>query len=95
MNTSLVRWKFYHVECKSLSAGKEEDGYEMSDLLVVKVKDGINVKDDLMDYLRKEILKQRETGVVVLPWFLDTIVVPEDTEMELQFKTEVEHLYES
>lgn len=67
----------------------------MSDLLVVKVKDGINVKDDLMDYLRKEILKQRETGVVVLPWFLDTIVVPEDTEMELQFKTEVEHLYES
>ena len=60
----------------------------MSDLLVVKVKTGINIKADMMGYWRKEILKQKETGVVVLPWFLDVIVVPEDT--EIQFKTEDE-----
>ena len=54
----------------------------MSDLLIVKVKSGINVKADLMDYWRKEILRQKETGVVMLPWFLDAVVVPEDVEIE-------------
>lgn len=55
----------------------------MSDLLVVKVKPGINVKADLMDHWRKEILIQKETGVVVLPWYLDAEVVPEDVEVQI------------
>lgn len=54
----------------------------MSDLLVIKVKSGISVKADLMEHWRKEILKQKETGVVVLPWFLDVVVVPEDVEVQ-------------
>ncbi len=29
----------------------------MSDLVIVKVKDGINVKADMMGYWRKEIMK--------------------------------------
>ncbi len=37
----------------------------MSDLVIVKVKDGINVKADMMGYWRKEIMKQKETGVIV------------------------------
>ena len=56
----------------------------MSDLLVVKVKSGITVKADMMGYWRKEILKMKETGVVVLPWFLDAEVVPEDVEIKFE-----------
>ena len=53
----------------------------MSDLLVIKAKPGINLKADLMDHWRKEILKMKETGVVALPWFLDVVVVPENVEI--------------
>ena len=56
----------------------------MSDLLVIKVKSGISVKADLMDYWRKEILRQKETGVVVLPWYIDAVVVPEDVEIKFE-----------
>ena len=56
----------------------------MSDLLVIKVKSGINVKPDLMGYWRKEILRQKETGVVVLPWFLEAEVIPEDVEIKFE-----------
>ena len=56
----------------------------MSDLLVVKVKSGINVKADLMDHWRKEIRRQKETGIVVLPWFLEAEVVPEDVEIKVE-----------
>lgn len=53
----------------------------MSDLLIVKVKPGINVKPDVMDHWRKEILRQKETGTIMLPWFLDIEVVPEDVKV--------------
>ena len=56
----------------------------MSDLLVVKVKPGINVKADLMDHWRKEILEMKKTGVIVLPWFLDVVVVPDDVEIKFE-----------
>lgn len=56
----------------------------MSDLVIVKVKDGINVKADMMSFWRKEITKQKETGVIVLPWFLTAVVVPEDTEIKVE-----------
>ena len=55
----------------------------MSDVLVIKVKPGINVKADLMDHWRKEILRQKETGVVLLPWFLEAVVVPDDIEVQI------------
>ena len=56
----------------------------MSDILVIKVKSGINVKADLMDHCRKELLRQKETGVVLLPWFLEAVVVPEDVEIKFE-----------
>lgn len=56
----------------------------MSDLLIVKVKSGINVKADLMDHWRKEILRQKETGVVVLPWYLKAEVIPKDIEIKFE-----------
>lgn len=54
----------------------------MSDLLIVKEKPGINIKADVMDHWRKEILRMKETGVIVLPWFLDVVVAPEDVEVQ-------------
>ena len=54
----------------------------MSDLLIVKMYPGIKLKSDVMDYWRKEILKMKETGVIVLPWFLDVVVAPGDVEVQ-------------
>ena len=56
----------------------------MSDLVIVKVKEGISVKPDMMGYWRKEIMKQKETGVIVLPWFLTAVVVPEGIEIRFE-----------
>lgn len=56
----------------------------MGNLMVVKVINGVNVQPDLMEYLQKDIIKQKETGVVILPWFLTTVVVPEDTEIRIE-----------
>jgi len=56
----------------------------MSDLMVVKVINGVNIQPDLMEYLQKDIIKQKATGVVVLPWFLTAVVVPEDTEIRIE-----------
>ena len=56
----------------------------MSDLMVVKVINGVNIRPDLMKHWQKVIIKQKETGVVILPWFLTTVVVPEDTEIRIE-----------
>ena len=66
----------------------EEKSKTRNNLLVVKVKSGINVKADLMDHWRKEILRQKETGLVMLPWFLEAeVVVPEDVEIKFEEDT--------
>ena len=56
----------------------------MSDIVIVKVKDGINIKADMMRHWRNEVIKQKETGVIVLPWFLTAIVVSEDIEIKVE-----------
>lgn len=63
---------------------EREESKTRNDLLVIKVKHTINVKSDTMDHWRKEILRQKETGLVVLPWFLDAVVVPEDVEIKFE-----------
>ena len=56
----------------------------MSDLMVIKVINGVNIKPELMKHLQKDIIKQKETGLVILPWFLTAVVVPEDTEIRIE-----------
>lgn len=56
----------------------------MGNLMVVKVINGVNIKPELMKHLQKDIIKQKETGVIILPWFLTTVVVPEDTEIRIE-----------
>ena len=60
----------------------------MSDLVVIKVKDGININPNMMKNWQKKVIVQKETGVIVLPWFLTVVVVPENT--EIQFEKEDE-----
>ena len=54
----------------------------MSDLLIVKMNPGIKLKSNVIERWWKEILKMKETGVVILPWFLDVEIVPEDVEVQ-------------
>lgn len=61
---------------------KTEESKTRNDLLVIKVKPGINVKADLMDHWRKEIIRQKETGTILIPWYFDAVVVPEDVEVQ-------------
>lgn len=56
----------------------------MSDLLVIKMNPGIKLQSEVMDRWRTNILKMKETGVVVLPWFLDVVVVPEDVVIKFE-----------
>lgn len=56
----------------------------MSDLVIVKMDSIYPIKADKIEYWRKEIMKQKETGVIVLPWFLTAVVVPEDTEIQFE-----------
>lgn len=56
----------------------------MGNLMVVKVINGVNVQPAVMEYWQKVLIKQKETGVVILPWYLTTVVVPEDTEIRIE-----------
>lgn len=63
---------------------EREESKTRNDLLVVKVIPGVEIKADLMRYWRNEILKMKETGVVLLPWFLEAIIVPEDVKITFE-----------
>ena len=63
---------------------KREESKTRNDLLVVKMNPGIKLQSEVMDRWRTNILKMKETGVVVIPWFLDVVVVPEDVEIKFE-----------
>lgn len=48
----------------------------MSDVLVIKSR--CAVRPERLRELRRNILEQKETGVVVLPSCVDAVVVPDD-----------------
>ena len=56
----------------------------MSDILVIKVKDGVNVSAKTMEHWKNEIRRMKESGIVVLPWYLHAEVVPEDIEIKIE-----------
>lgn len=60
----------------------------MNNLMVLKAVYGVNIDGCLMEHLQKDIVKQKETGVVILPWFLTPVVVQEDTEIKILGKEE-------
>lgn len=48
----------------------------MSDVLVIKCRRA--VRPERLSELRRDILAQKETGVIVLPSCVDAVVVPDD-----------------
>lgn len=58
----------------------------MNKVLVVKPMIKVNV--ETLEALHKNILLQKETGVVVLPWCVEALLVPEDVEIKVENKTQ-------
>ena len=48
----------------------------MSDVLVIKSRHA--VRPERLRELRRDILTQKETGVIVLPSCVDAVIVPDD-----------------
>ena len=54
----------------------------MSDVLVVKIN--ALFPSDKISAIHKDILRQKESGVIVLPSYCEALVVPEDIEIKLE-----------
>ena len=54
----------------------------MDNILVVKVKS--LMPPEQLDNLRRGIINQKESGVIVLPSFCEAVVVPEDVEIKAE-----------
>ena len=54
----------------------------MSGILVVK--SNLALSPQSMNTLINGILKQKESGVICLPYYCDVFVVPEDTEIKIE-----------
>ena len=54
----------------------------MSDVLVVKIN--ALFPSDKIFAIHKDILRQKESGVIVLPSYCEALVVPEDIEIKLE-----------
>ena len=52
--------------------------------LILKVN--MIVKADLLQNIAKDVREQFNTGVVVIPQFIDVLIVPKDTEIEIKEK---------
>lgn len=55
---------------------------------VLIVKPMIKLNAETLEALHESILLQKETGVVVLPWCAEALLVPEDVEIKVENKTQ-------
>lgn len=55
----------------------------MSEILVVKTNQ-FRLSPEDMHNLRQQIIKQKEEKVVLLPYYCEAIVVPEDVEIRFE-----------
>ena len=56
----------------------------MSDLLIVKVVEGVNVPSEIMQSWHDKILEMKKEGIVLLPWYLRAELVPENVEIKFE-----------
>lgn len=54
----------------------------MSNILVVKCNIALSAQS--METLKNGILKQKENGVICLPYYCDVLVLPEDTDIKME-----------
>lgn len=55
----------------------------MSEILVIKVNQ-FNLSPEDMHNLRQQIIKQKEEKVVILPYFCEAIIAPEDVDIRIE-----------
>ena len=55
---------------------------KMNDVLIVKIN--ALFPTETLSEIRKHILRQKESGVIVLPSYCEALVVPEDIEIKLE-----------
>ena len=55
----------------------------MNEILVIKVNQ-LNLSPEDMHNLRQQIIKQKEEKVVVLPYFCEAIIAPEDVDIRIE-----------
>jgi len=55
----------------------------MSDMLVIKINQ-LNLSPEAMHNLRQQIIRQKEEKVVVLPYYCEPIIVPEDVDIRVE-----------
>jgi len=53
------------------------------EILVIKIN-GLYVGREEKERLRKSIIEQKETGVVLLPYYAEAIIVPQDIEIKME-----------
>ncbi len=53
------------------------------EILVIKVNQ-LNLSPEDMHNLRQQIIKQKEEKVVLLPYYCEAIVVPEDVDIRVE-----------
>lgn len=59
----------------------------MSEILVIKVNQ-LNLSPQDMHNLRQQIIKQKEEKVVLLPYYCEAIITPEDVDIRVEEKEE-------
>ena len=57
------------------------------EILVIKVN-GFNLSPEDMHNLRQQIIKQKEEKVVLLPYYCEAIIVPEDVDIRVEEEEE-------
>ena len=55
----------------------------MSEILVIKTNN-FKLSPEDMHNLRQQIIKQKEEKVVVLPYFCEAIIAPEDVDIRIE-----------
>lgn len=58
------------------------------EILVIKINSMILTKEYEKKF-RESIIKQKETGVIILPYFADAIITPKDIEIKINEESEV------
>lgn len=54
---------------------------------VLVVRPIIKVNNETLEAIHNSICLQKETGVVVLPWCVEALLVPEDVEIKVENET--------
>jgi len=77
----LTQWQDIRLE--TIARAIREGGRRMGEILVIKTNN-FKLSPQDMHNLRQQIIKQKEEKVVVLPYYCEPIIVPEDVDIRVE-----------